>query len=267
MSITVKDQLQQTITLEQLPSKIVSLVPSQTELLHTLGLEEQVAGITKFCIHPPHLYRTKERIGGTKTVQINSVRKLKPDLIIANKEENDKEQIDTLRSVAPVWVSDVKTLDDALEMIKGVGDVTGKATEANELAENIRKAFDQLPKVNKPLRTAYLMWKSPYMAAAGDTFVSDILKQCGLQNIFEQRHRYPQTTAEELKQLDCELLILSSEPYPFKQKHADELQQHLPQTKIVLADGEMFSWYGSRLLQAAEYLKQFTQSLNSSIAQ
>jgi ABC-type Fe3+-hydroxamate transport system substrate-binding protein len=248
------DQLGNTIHLSFPPKRIVSLVPSQTELLFSLGLEEEVVGITKFCVHPEKWFRTKQRVGGTKTVNIDAVKSLQPDLIIANKEENVQEQIEKLQGIAPVWVSDIATLDEALEMIQSVGTLVNRTNEAIEMVSDITESFQQIPALNTTLRTAYLIWKDPYMAAGGDTFISDIMSYSGFDNVLKSYPRYPEITIAQLSQLDCELLLLSSEPYPFKQKHIQEIQQVLTNTKIVLVDGEMFSWYGSRLCLAPAYL-------------
>ena len=253
------DQTGRSITLDAPPRRIVSLVPSQTELLHFLGLEEAVIGITKFCVHPDHWFRTKTRVGGTKQLSIDGIRQLQPDLIIANKEENVKEQVELLSEEFPVWVSDVNNLSDACNMITSVGEMTAQTALANELVHDIRREFDLLADAveNDPLRTAYLIWRNPYMTVGHDTFIHDMLTRCGMQNIFADRTRYPTVSIDEL--LNCQLLLLSSEPYPFGEKHIPELQSELPHTKIILVDGEMFSWYGSRLLHAPLYFRELRQ--------
>jgi ABC-type Fe3+-hydroxamate transport system substrate-binding protein len=268
--------------------KIVSLVPSQTELLFDLGLDQQITAITKFCVHPQHWLKTKSVIGGTKNVNIEKIKLLQPTLIIANKEENVKEQIAELEQHFPVWISDVHDLDSALKMIASIGTITGTMAAAQKILEQIKDGFTQLnnqhfrlPKKNsapptKPktqnlkhlqpgpkLKTAYLIWKDPCMTVGGDTFISNMLHHAGLHNIFENETRYPQVTIEQLSIANCQLLLLSSEPYPFKQKHIDELQQQLPNTKILLVDGEMFSWYGSRLIKAPLYFAQLKQKIDS----
>lgn len=250
------DQLLRTIAISATPQRIVSTVPSQTELLHYLGLEKEVIGITKFCIHPSAWFRSKERIGGTKQLNIAKIKDLKPDLILANKEENQKNQIEELALQFPVWVSDVNDLSSACVMIKEVGSITGREKKAEELVQGIRSAFyseNIIP--NQRLRTAYLIWKEPYLTVGGDTFIHQMVEYAGFKNIFADRTRYPQIEIEEINGLDCELLLLSTEPYPFKENHVEELKQLLPKTKILLVDGELFSWYGSRLLQAPSYFK------------
>ena len=240
------------------PVRIVSLVPSQTELLHDLGLAESVVGITKFCIHPKEWLQTKAIIGGTKNFHPEKVKVLQPDLIIANKEENIKEQVEALAKEFNVYVTDIATLDDALQMIQDVGTITHTSTKANEMAKAIKANF-RIIRPGKKLKTAYLIWQNPYITVGSDTFIHSMLNCCGLQNIFVKQTRYPSIEIGDLK--ECELLLLSSEPYPFKQKHIDELQKHLPNTKIMLADGEMFSWYGSRLLHAPAYFNRLLRQI------
>ena len=249
------------IKLTHTPKKIISLVPSQTELLYDLGLDHEVIGITKFCIHPDVWFTSKQRVGGTKNVNIEKVRSLQPDLIIANKEENVKEQVETLQQIAPVWVSDVNDLDDALNMILTIGEIVGRSNEAITLAETIQKRFQAIGTINKQIPTAYLIWKNPFMTIGGDTFINDMLQRCGLSNIFESQQRYPEINIEKLQTLNCKLVLLSSEPYPFSQKHIDELQQQLTDIKIMLVDGEMFSWYGSRLQFAPAYFEKLIKQL------
>lgn len=256
------DQLDRTVEIQSSPKRIISLVPSQTELLHDLGLEEEVIGITKFCLHPQKWFKEKTRIGGTKQVHIEKLKALHPDLILANKEENVKEQIEELAKDFPVWISDVNTLEDAYEMIASIGEITGIKETAETLITRIKTNFTELQTTNHQLQTCYLIWKDPYMTIGGDTFIHHLLEKAGFQNVFANATRYPVISIEDLQNANCQLLLLSSEPFPFKQKHADELQPFLPNTKIILVDGEMFSWYGSRLLYAPAYF----QSLHRQIA-
>jgi ABC-type Fe3+-hydroxamate transport system substrate-binding protein len=255
------DQLGNAVDIPAFPQRIISLVPSQTELLFHLGLDARVSGITKFCVHPESWFRSKTRIGGTKTVKTDLVAQLQPDLILANKEENKKDQVETLQQQYPVWISNVHDLNSALDMIAGVGAITGTAEKASEIISTIRAGFPELDTQNPKLKTAYLIWRNPYMTIGSDTFIHDMLTRCGLENIFAHQTRYPETTIEELRKKNCELLLLPSEPYPFKENHLAELQQHLPNTKIVLCDGEMFSWYGSHLLESPAYFKQLLANL------
>jgi ABC-type Fe3+-hydroxamate transport system substrate-binding protein len=287
------DQMGRTILLNQAPVRIVSLVPSQTELLYTLGLPApdipdpsfEVVGITKFCVHPASWFREKTRIGGTKDVRPEKIDALQPDLIIANKEENDREQVEALATRYPVWISDVKTLPDALAMIRSVGELISRPQQALALAAAIEKGFGELASralsplatpqhstsrppmaalsqgAPRPLRTAYFIWRKPWMTAGGDTFINDMLQRCGLINIFGDQGRYPTVEPASLAAAGCELVLLSSEPYPFREKHAQEIQTLLPNATIRLVDGEFFSWYGSRLLHAPAYFQKLLQTV------
>lgn len=243
--------------------RIVSLVPSLTNTLHSLGLEDEVVGITRFCVHPDSWYRTKTRIGGTKDVHIDQVLQLQPDLVLANKEENVKEQIDTLNLQVPVWTSDISNMADTVHMIHSLGQLTGKTAEAAQLVSGIETAFASLPTPVRRYRSLYLIWRNPYMAAGGDTFIHQMLQAGGFDNVLANRDRYPSLSNEEIQELKPELLFLSSEPYPFKAAHADELQQLLPQTRILLVNGESFSWYGASLLQTPDYLMQLQKDVIS----
>jgi ABC-type Fe3+-hydroxamate transport system substrate-binding protein len=253
---------QQNISSSKKYSSIISLVPSQTELLYDLGLEAEVIGITKFCVHPEKWFQNKTRIGGTKNLNINEIKNLHPDLIIANKEENVKAQVEELAVHYDVLVTDVNNLDDALSMIKAIGKLTGKTAKALSISKEIQLKFQKLIDSfshKRKIKSAYLIWKEPYMAAGGNTFINEMMRYCGLLNIFTNVERYPQINNENLQA--CELILLSSEPYPFKEKHAHELQQEIPRAKIILVDGEMFSWYGNRLLLAADYFKELSKKI------
>lgn len=247
------DQMGRAFFCPEKPKRIISLVPSQTELLHYLGLEKEVVGITKFCIHPEDWFQNKKRIGGTKNINIEVINALEPDLIIGNKEENTKENIELLTKSYPVWMSDINTLEDALQMILEIGNITQTTTKAETLVNQIKSRITT--KVNQPLQKAiYLIWKDPYMTVGKNTFINDMLRYAGFENIILD-DRYPEITVEKIKQLNPEYLLLSSEPYPFKEEHIIILSKELPHTKVKIVDGEMFSWYGSRLLQSFEYFK------------
>lgn len=246
------------------PKRIVSLVPSQTELLYDLGLREEVVGITKFCVHPQEWFKSKRRVGGTKDFHIDRIEALQPDLIIGNKEENVKEGIEALQQRFPVWMSDISTFEDALQMIEQVSALVGKELEGKQLLREIKEGFEELQSgfsAKEAPKVVYLIWRKPYMAAGGGTFIDEMLGICGLQNEVKYRERYPVLMLRELKDISPQLLFLSSEPYPFREKHVEELQGVLPCAKIILVDGEFFSWYGSRLLKAVPYLKSLISSL------
>ncbi|MGZ3863997.1 MAG: ABC transporter substrate-binding protein [Bacteroidia bacterium] len=260
------DQLNRTIEFNFPPKRIISLVPSQSELLWHLGLYKEIAGITKFCIHPDEMFRNVPRVGGTKELKFDIIKKLHPDLIIANKEENQQEQIDELSKHYPVWISDIYTLEDAYRMMMQVGELTGRKEAAQDLIEEIRRNHREFKARNKKHETkkkaVYLIWKNPYMAAGHDTFIDHLLAECGFTNAFtDQKSRYPEVTTQMIIDKNPDIILLSSEPYPFKEKHIEELQKHVPGAKIILADGEMFSWYGSRLLHSFDYFTQLLKTI------
>ncbi|MGZ8536971.1 MAG: helical backbone metal receptor [Flavisolibacter sp.] len=262
----VTDQMGREIKISSTPHRIISIVPSQTELLCDLGLTDEVIGITKFCVHPDEWFHTKTRIGGTKQLNIEMIKSLKPDLIIANKEENLKEQVEELAKYFPVWVSDINNLDDALIMIQSIGEITNRKSKAEEIVNKIRTHFNELK--NAPSSKAllqekyprppacYLIWREPYMTVGGDTFINDMMQRCGFENIFQDKQRYPEITISDLPQKNCQLILLASEPFPFKHEHVHKLQELFPETMILLTDGQMFSWYGSRLIKAPAYFEQ-----------
>lgn len=261
------DQLNRTIQLPDYPQRIVSVVPSQTELLHYLGLGDKVVGITKFCIHPNEWFRTKTRVGGTKTLDIDKIRELQPDLIIANKEENDQSQIELLAKEFPVWISDINEYYDAYTMIAAVGDITNTPILAQQLIQDVDRAMLQIPMLPN-IRTAYFIWRGPWMVAGHTTYINDLMqRRCGMHNVFADRpSRYPEVTAEDIVAANPQLILLSSEPYPFKEQHIAELQTLCPNALIKLVDGEMFSWYGSRMREAAGYLDGLVRQVGRGIA-
>lgn len=243
------------------PRRIVSLVPSQTELLYDLGLDEEVVGITKFCVHPETWFRSKKRVGGTKTVHIDIVKSLQPDLIIANKEENTKEQIEELSTIYPTWVSNIQTIGEGLSMIREVGVLVNREDQANTIVRDIQhglSAFKKPLRQVREKRVAYFIWRNPWMCAGGDTFISDMISHMGWTNVLADKMRYPEVTLDELKDKNVDIVLLSSEPYPFKDQHIAEIKEILPNAEVKLVDGEMMSWYGSRMRLAVDYVAQLT---------
>ncbi len=247
------DQLGREIEFNFPPKRIVSLVPSQTELLADLGLEQELCGITKFCVHPEHIYRSKTRVGGTKTIDFERITQLTPDLIIANKEENQQEQIEQLMKQYPVWISDISDFEQALQMIKLIGEITDRTVEASTLLQDIHLEWKKVEE-RKQETVLYLIWQNPIMAAGQSTFINAILKRASFLNLLPKGSRYPELTMQEIVSLQPDRLLLSSEPYPFAQKHLDVYQRQLPHSKVQLVDGELFSWYGSRLKCVPSYI-------------
>lgn len=253
------DQLNRILNIDNSSLRIVSLVPSQTELLHYLGLDEEVVGITKFCVHPANWFKSKVRVGDTKQVNMQKVKALNPNLIIANKEENTKEDIEQLEKIAPVWISDVRTLEQAFDMIEKVGNLVNRESQAFRLVSDIREQFSCFVKPKKVNRVLYVIWQNPVMVAGGDTFINAMLQKFNLHNVAEELHRYPELTMEQIQELKPEMILLSSEPFPFKEKHIKYFQTFLPNSEVKLVDGELFSWYGNRLLKIRALEKIFLE--------
>ncbi|KQM78591.1 iron ABC transporter [Pedobacter sp. Leaf216] len=264
MQKSFTDQMAREITINFPPKRIISIVPSQTELLFDLGLDQEIIGLTKFCIHPIDKFAKRIKVGGTKKLNIDLIKDLKPDLIIGNKEENTQSDIEELAEDFPVWMSDIFTLEDAIKTIAEVGALVDREPEAAYLNHLISAGFNDLKTLALQYgidkKVAYLIWRKPYMVAGKNTYIDDILLINGMTNVIKQ-DRYPSVTLEELKALNCELILLSSEPYPFGEKHMQEIKEAIPNAKIILVDGEMFSWYGSRLVKAVQYFFEFQKQL------
>jgi ABC-type Fe3+-hydroxamate transport system substrate-binding protein len=260
------DQIGTIHTFEKIPKRIVSLVPSQTELLYDIGLEESILGITKYCVHSYHFKSTKKIIGGTKKVHFEKIRLLQPDIIIANKEENTKEIVEELSKICPVWVTDIITINDNLKMIEDFGQLFNKRIEAQKWIDKINFAladFKLFVRNKSKQEVAYFIWANPYMVAGNNTFINEMLKLNNFNNIYENgEERYPEVIIQKMRiQGDPDLVLLSSEPFPFTDEHAFELGRFTHHSKIVFVDGEMFSWYGSRLIKSFEYFQKLHQSI------
>jgi ABC-type Fe3+-hydroxamate transport system substrate-binding protein len=249
------DQMGRSVEVPFPPKQIISLVPSQTELLHYLGLENEVVGITKFCIYPTEWFKSKIRVGGTKQLKINEILALKPDLVIGNKEENTKEDIEELeKNGISVWMSDINSFDEALEMIHQVGVLCKKESQAADLVHQITIGFEEILQIGKGRSVLYFIWDEPTYVVGKNTFIDSVLTKIGCINLCSL-NRYPEFT--ELRNPNPDLVFLSSEPFPYKEQHLDKYQKLFPKAKVQLVDGEMCSWYGSRMLLAADYFKGF----------
>lgn len=244
------------------PQRIISLVPSQTELLYSLGLEKEVEGITKFCLHPAQWRQEKTIVGGTKSVHKDIIKVLSPDLIIGNKEENTEEMIEELKDIAPIFITDIYNLEDALSMISSVGKITNRVEKATEIATTIADQFATLKTSNQnTLKAAYFIWRDPWMVVGSQNFIHELFPYLQLKNAFEHLERYPVIDWQDPIWKEVDIILLSSEPYPFKEKHIEEVQKHVPHAQIILVDGELFSWYGSRLIQTPAYFNSLKESI------
>lgn len=260
MERTHVDQMNRLVKIPSTPKKIISLVPSQSELLYDLGLKDRLSGITKYCDHPTLLKKEIALIGGTKKLDIHKIEALAPDLIIANKEENVKDQVLALAEKYPTWISDVKDLATSLDMVKKIGLLTNTLEKAEDISSRINNSFKSL-QTEPQIDVAYLIWRKPYMTVGGDTFISNMLELAGFRNIFCNKERYPPTDLDQLANSDAKVIFLSSEPYPFKEKHQIEIQQRCSNSIILLVDGTYFSWYGSRLEHSPAYFRKIRNAI------
>jgi len=264
------DSLGRRVTLPEQPRRIVSLVPSITELLADLDLEERVVGVTRFCELPDGWREAKTIVGGTKDVKADVVADLQADFVLANQEENEKTDVETLANGlgVPVYVTEVRTVPDATDMIRTVGYLTATAEAANEMADAIDERFDALPRM-EPVRAVYLIWREPYMTVGGDTFIHDVMTRGGFKGVFSGDTRYPEITIDEIVAKAPDVVLCSSEPFPFHQKErfTADLRAALPESDIRVVDGQLFSWYGPRLLHTPEYLTSLHGELRRSEVQ
>lgn len=239
--------------------RIISLVPSLTEFLWALGLEQEVVGLTKFCVHPEIWWQTKTRVGGTKKLNFTAIAELQPTLIIANKEENTKEDIELLQSKYEVLLTDIITLDDAFFYLQEIGNRVNRAEEARALVAQIKKDFQALGPVGKGASFLYFIWQDPHYVVGPNTYIHSLLSYFGLKNVCTIE-RYPElqeVLANTVEPDDYpDYIFLSSEPYPFKKEHVTAFQNRFPQSKVLLIDGEICSWYGSRMLAVPGYLRE-----------
>ena len=265
MYIQSTDQLGNIHQITFPPKRIISLVPSQTEFLFDIKLDKEIVGITRFCIHPADKVGNKVKTGGTKKFDIEKIKSLQPDLIIGNKEENYVEGIEELSNHFPVWMSDIFTLNDAYAMMRELGRITDKQSEADSLVTGLEHAFNSFQnsfvKDGESQSCAWFIWRKPYMVAASHTFIDHMLQVLGLSNVFSGLQRYPEIEPKILGNLKPDIIFLSSEPYSFSKKHFEEFQAFAPHAKVVLVDGEIFSWYGSRLRFAPGYFTDLKEQI------
>ena len=242
------------------PMRVVSLVPSWTEFLH--DLDSHVVGQTKFCVRPMSAFRSVDRIGGTKTIDVEKILALQPDLVVANKEENDREQVQELMVRCPshceVVVTDIRSLDSVWRAMHQLGESLEKRQETNQMVTQIQERWGEA----KPLvgKAGYAVWPKPWMAAGTDTFIHHVMQHWGIGNAVEGPSRYPSLAEESGRGVPhARLWLLPSEPFPFQQKHLTALQEDHPLAAFRLVDGEAFSWYGSRMLHAAGHLQEVAE--------
>jgi ABC-type Fe3+-hydroxamate transport system substrate-binding protein len=246
------------------PARIVSLIPSTTELLCRLGLADALVGITAYCREPADLLRGKTRIGGEKDPDLARIRALAPDLVIANVEENVREHVDTLRGWGiSVHVTYPRTATDAIAMIRELGRVTGAEARADAMAEELQALLDAtraaLPR-RPAARVFYAIWRGPYMTIGADTYIHDVLAACGAANVFaDAPARYPAVTLKDVAARRPDVIVLPDEPFRFRRAHLADFTPYtdvpaVRDGRIHLVDGKPFSWHGPRLADALRTL-------------
>ncbi len=261
MSRLILDAVGREVIIPELPTRVISLCPSQTETLVALGIANRLVGITRFCVHPETTWKTVTRIGGTKTPNYEKIRGLNPDLIIAEKEENTQEIIHTLEKDFPVVVTNVESIEDSLTMITQLGNWIQAPEAGDKLSSKVKQALQQI-ETWPAMEVAYFIWKDPWMVAGHSTYINSVLQFMGLKNCFTSMPgRYPEISLAQLKYADPQIVFLSSEPYPFKEEHAIALKSILPEAYIIPVDGEMFSWYGVHQLEMPSYLNRLKEGL------
>lgn len=262
----VRDQVGEDVEVPARAGRIVSLCPSTTETLFALGAGGRVVGRTDYCCEPADEVESVATVGGTKTIRIERVERVQPDLILAVKEENDREQVEALRARWPVVVLDPVDVDSAIDGIECTGTAIGQAEDGREMADEIRRQFAELPDA-AGIRVAYLIWRKPWMVAGPGTYIDDLLTRLGFVNVAgglpAKEGRYPALDATRLKELRPAFLLASSEPFPFSDKHIPELREAVPSAEPVLVDGQAFSWHGSRMRHATGVFRELISGLEA----
>lgn len=252
----IQDHLGRTVSISRKPRRIISFVPAITETMYHLGLDEEIVGRTRFCKFPKDKVKNAIDIGGTKDMKLERIQALKPDVIIAEKEENTKEMVETLEKHFPVFVFEVQHYEDIFRMLQDLGRLTDREAQAAELTAQIQTAFQNVSPKGEA-RISYVIWQRPYMVVGKDTYINSILEELGFQNPFiEKEGRYPEVTIEDFKEANLDEIFLATEPFPFRDKHVEEFRKLIPGVKVTIIDGEMF-WYGVKMIEAAKYFKTF----------
>lgn len=256
----VVDQIGRKLEVEKTPQKVISLVPSLTELMLDLGVE--LIGRTKFCVHPAEQVNLIPTYGGTKNPKVADIKASEADLVIANKEENNADDVDELSKDKTVFTTDISNMEDTLDFVQQISGILEVQEKGQEISQKLRYWVETQKTNGSDTKILYMIWREPWMAAASGTYIDDMIQKMGWQNVLADKTRYPKIDTQELQHLDPDFVLLSSEPYPFEKKHIAEIQEIFPDAKILLVDGEAFSWYGSRLLKKTSYLKDLKKTIS-----
>ena len=262
------------VELARPPRRIVSLVPSITETLCALGLADALVGITVYCVEPRAIVGGKTKIGGEKNPDLETIRGLEPDLVIANVEENLREHVDALRAWSiPVWVTYPRTVVEGIQLIAELGAVTGAETRAAEMVEQITPLYERVAGAaarRRPVAVFYPIWRGPYMTINRDTYIHDMLRVCGARNVFGDRaERYPAVTLDEVAAQRPDVILLPDEPFRFRRAHVADFTGYadvpaVRDGRIHLVDGKPFSWHGPRIAEALRLLPRLIDPTTTS---
>lgn len=257
------DALGRSVEIARPPQRIASLVPSITETLFAFNLGKRIVGVTKFCTEPADAVADVPKVGGTKNIDVKAVAKLKPDLVIANAEENEKADIESLVAEGlTVFVTYPRTLIHATAMMRTLAEITDKkdaaapVVAAIEAEDSLARAADQ---DRTPLRVFCPIWRDGWMTIGPDTYMHDFLSSCGLQNVYgDSNERYPEIELADVAATRPDVVLLPSEPYRFTRKHVKEVAEAIPgidESRIYLVDGKDVCWYGPRIADALRRIR------------
>jgi ABC-type Fe3+-hydroxamate transport system substrate-binding protein len=258
------DDLGFKLDLAAAPRRIVSLVPSWTETLFSFGFEAEIIGVTRYCVEPAEAVAKVPKIGGTKNPEIRAILDLQPDLVIANAEENRREDIERLRAGGvAVFTTYPRTVASAVDSILKLGNVVDRPAQAGAMARKIVKSVSEIETglgawTKLRFRVFCPVWKNPWIAFNGDTYAHDVLRMLGFNNIYATAgERYPRVTLEEARELRPDFVLLPNEPYEFDAKDVEELKPLLPpplSRRVVLINGRDLHWYGARMADGLKAL-------------
>lgn len=266
MSITVTDALGERFDLEAPARRIVSLIPSITEILFSLGAGDQVVGVTKFCTQPADGIARKAKVGGPKNPRRDAILGLMPDLVVANVEENHRTDVEAMRAAGvPVFVTYPRTVRDGIQLIRNLGALVGKLSSAEAIAASCEEALAEIEQPNvrrERVRVFCPIWRRPYMTINADTYMDSMLWTCGGENIFRDRpERYPTVDLAEMAALRPDMMLLPDEPFPFGRKHLEDFRglADVPAVRaghLHFVDGKILSWYGPRIAESLQALRK-----------
>lgn len=267
--MTFFDDLGNELTFEKTPKRIISLVPSLTETLYDLNLEENILGITKSCTHPVHFKHTKTIIGDVKDVEIEKIKDLQPHIVFCNKGENSLETIKKLQEFTQVYVTVVKTIDDSIRLVEKLGLILNRRVDAKLINHKINlklEDFTQFIKEYDVKKAGYFIGYNPWVAAGDNTFINALLALNKFENIYTNKEdMYPIIEAKKIRlEGDPDFVFFPSHPFAFNDKHIFEMGRFTHHASAVYVDGQMFSWFGSRLIKSFDYFKSLRERITLS---